>query len=208
MTEWRLFPEGTVPDFTTPEFFAAHGWVPPEHQLGHAERISMTADLVREMIAAHGCTTLSDLGCGDGSLLAALRDVEGVRMWGYDAGRENLTVGIAAGLDVREADLLTSDLEYGQMVTASEVLEHLVDPHGFLAKLPGEVLVVSSPSAETDEWHYVHHSWAWDLKGYRALVTGAGWKVVKQIDCDGLVNYHNGIERPQRFQAIAAVRRG
>ena len=208
MAEWRLFAEGTVPDFTTPEFFAAHPWVPPEHQLGHKERIAMTADLIRETLALFPCRTLSDLGCGDGSLLGLLRDLEDVRMWGYDAGLANLEQGRAHGLDVREADLLKGSLEYGEMVTASEVLEHMVDPHGFLAELPGNVLVVSSPSLETDTWHYVHHAWAWDLEGYAELVTKAGWRVVKQVDCDGLVNYHGGVEKPQRFQAVAAVRRG
>jgi hypothetical protein len=92
------------------------------------------------------------------------------------------------------------------MVTLSEVVEHLADPHQFLSTLPGDTLVVSSPSAETDEWHYADHAWAWDLDGYRDLVSNAGWHVVKQEECVGGTNNHGGIVREQRFQAIVARR--
>ena len=165
----------------------------------------MVAALVRRFITSHPVASVVDLGCGDGSLLNLLRDLP-LPMWGYDAGVENVQRATDFGLDVRRADLLSDPVEYGDLIVASEVVEHLLDPHKFIAALPGERLVVSSPSAETDEWHYEHHAWAWDLDGYAQLVRDAGWTVVEQVECSGGVNFHGGSCRPQRFQAIAAVR--
>ena len=207
MGEWQLFPPGTVPDFTTPEFFAAHRWVPPQHQIGHRQRTAMAARLIADVVAEYGCESVSDLGCGDGSLLEELAAV-GVHVptWGYDAGRANVARAQSRGLDVRQADLFSDELAYGDLVTACEVVEHLADPHSFVRGLPGRVIVLSSPSTETADWHYVHHAWAWDLDGYAELVTNAGWQIIRQVDCEGGINWHNGKPGNQRFQAIAAVR--
>lgn len=205
MTEWQLFEPGTVPHFTTPAFFEAHPWVDPAHQLGHAERTAMVADLIRAFVAGHDVTSLVDLGCGDGSLLGQIRDLP-LPMWGYDAGVANRERAAAAGLDARSADLLTSPLEYADLIVATEVVEHLVDPHGFIRSLPGDKLILSSPSAETGDWHYEHHAWAWDRDGYAALVESAGWTVVDHVECDAPDNFHGGVRRPQRFQAISAAK--
>lgn len=207
MTEWRLFPAGTVPDFTTPAFFEAHPWIDPIHQRGHAERTAMVADLVRKFVAEHKVTSIVDLGCGDGSLLGQIRDLPMIPMWGYDAGTQNVHRAQVAGLDVRPADLLTSPVEYGDLIVATEVVEHLLDPHHFIASLPGDKLILSSPSAETGDWHYVHHAWAWDMDGYAALAESCGWTIVDHVECDGQDNDHGGVRRPQRFQAMSLVRR-
>jgi len=208
VSEWQLFEPGTVPFFTTPEFFAAHPWVPPEQQGGHAERTAMVADLIHDIVLAEPFgLSLVDLGCGDGSLLSQIGHLP-ISTWGYDAGIENVKKARAADLDVYHADLLSDPQRYADISVASEVVEHLVDPHGFLRDLPGRYLVISSPSAETDEWHYLHHAWAWDLDGYVELVRGAGWHILDQVECDGGDNFHGGIRRPQRFQAICATRVG
>jgi hypothetical protein len=205
MTEWRLFPEGTIPDFTTVEFFEKHPWIAPAHQMGHRERTAMVATLIREFIADHPVGSISDLGCGDGSLLASISDLP-LSAWGYDAGKANVDQARSHGLDVRHANLMSPGLEYGELITASEVVEHLVDPHGFIAGLPGRALILSSPSAEDGDWHYEHHSWAWDMEGYAALVTGAGWTIIRHVECDAPDNFHGGVQRPQRFQALAAIK--
>lgn len=207
MTEWRLFPEGE-PFFTTLPFFQAHPWVAPGDQVGHPERIKMTAELVRRVVLEFGPASISDLGCGDGSLLAELRSLP-VPGWGYDAGWANVDHAVGFGLDVRHGDILApAELDLGELVVASEVVEHLLDPHGWLRGLPADLLVVTSPSAETDRWHYEHHAWAWDLDGYAELVTGCGWQVWAQVECDGGAAIHMGHRADQRFQAVAAVRPG
>lgn len=205
MSEWRLFSSGTVPVFTTREFFANHPWVPPEHQRGHAQRTAMVAELIADLHAKNPISSITDLGCGDGSLLTQLAHL-GVPSWGYDAGLGNVKQAVQSGLDVRQTDILAGGLEYGELVVASEVVEHLVDPHGFVANLPGRRIVLSSPSAENLFWHYVHHAWAWDIDGYRALVEDAGWTVIEHRECDAERTIHMGMSLPQRFQAIAAVR--
>jgi len=203
--EWRLFAEGTMPGCSTVPFFAAHPWTPPEAQSGHAERTAMVGEIVRDLAARNLFSSLSDLGCGDGRFLETVSDLP-VRAWGYDAGTANIAKAVSHGVDARRADILNDPLEYGDLVTACEVIEHLADPHAFVASLPGSMIVLSSPSAEDDTWYYPDHTWAWDLDGYAALVTGAGWTVVRHDECDGGVNHHFGIERPQRFQAVYAVR--
>lgn len=205
MAEWRLFEEGTVPEFTTPAFFAIHPWISPAHQLGHAQRMRMVEELICRVYTESSFTSLSDIGCGDGSLLDSLIDLP-VPMWGYDAGEANVAQALASGLDVRQADVLTGKLEYGDLIVATEIVEHLMDPHGFIADLPGTKLVLSSPSAETDEWHYEHHAWCWDLAGYHKLVEDGGWTVQYQTECLADVNHHNGETREQRFQAIFCTR--
>lgn len=211
MTEWRLFPDGTVPAFTTLEFFRNHAWVPPWGQAGHAERTGMVGALIRSLVGGEmpnvdPPASWTDLGCGDGSLLLSLRDLPVVAR-GYDAGRQNVIQAQVEGLDVRGADILRVDeFDEAGLVSACDVVEHLVDPHGWLAAVPSRLLAISSPSAETDEWHYVHHAWAWDVDGYRALVEGAGWTVLLQAETDAPATVHGGVVRPQRFQAIVAER--
>lgn len=205
MSEWRLFEEGTVPFFTEHEFFEAHPWIHPNHQMGHAERTAMVADLIRKVVPNYTVTSLVDLGCGDGSLLAQIRDLP-IPMWGYDAGVQNREQAHAAGLDVRPADLLTDSLDYADLIVATEVVEHLVDPYGFISALPGTKLILSSPSAEDGEWHYEHHAWAWDMKGYADLATSCGWTVIHHVECDAPDNFHGGVQRPQRFQALFVTR--
>lgn len=205
MTEWRLFEKGTTPRCSTLEFFEEHPWISPRDQHGHAERIAMVERLTRSVVETHDVTSISDLGCGDGSFLESIRDLP-VTMWGYDAGTANVRVARDKGLDVRQGDILSGALEYGDLITVNEVVEHLEDPHGFITSLPGSVVVLSSPSAETDEWHYYDHTWAWDMDGYAELLKGCGWDVVAHEECDGGVNHHNGVTRPQRFQGIVGVR--
>lgn len=204
MTEWKLF-DGTEPACSTIEFFETHPWVPPECQTGHAQRMEMVAKLIRSVLPEHQPASISDLGCGDGSLLGLIAGIP-VSMWGYDMGAENISMARARGLDVRRGDILSDEVEFGELIVCCEVVEHLAHPHEFLRGLPGSLLIVSSPSAETDEWHYADHTWAWDLDGYAALVEGGGWSVVRHVECDGGVNWHGGVEAPQRFQAIFAQR--
>jgi hypothetical protein len=211
--EWKLF--DTVP----PEPLAAiadRPWMRLEGQPGFTQRAAMVAGLVSLMLAAGDqITSLTDLGCGDGSLLAAIGQQPGVVMWGYEIGAGDVAHARSRGLEVRRADILADKLDYGDLIIASEVLEHLADPEGFLKGLPqaprrqyapGQFLLTSSPSLETGDWHNPIHAWAWDTEGYRDLLERSGWRVLYQAECDGGLNTFGGVTGPQRFQAIVAAR--
>jgi trans-aconitate methyltransferase len=186
---------------------AGRPWMNLAAQPGFGQRAQMVGDLVRVVARGHNDPpqTVTDLGCGDGALLATLPPW--LRCWGYEIGAGDVAHARARGLDVRQADILTGDLDYGDLLIASEVLEHLDDPAGFLRGLPGgRWLIVSSPSLETGDWHNDIHSWAWDMDGYAALLTRAGWEVVAHNDCPGGHNTFAGVTRRQRFQAVLARR--
>jgi trans-aconitate methyltransferase len=193
--EWRLFPEDQVPQYTKQVFFAGHPWVDPIGQRGHAARTDMVADLVADLVREHGIKSVSDLGCGDGSLLQKIQRRVPVEAWGYDLGRQNIHVATTLRMvDARSGNFLADDLEYGELIVATEVVEHLRDPRGFIRSLPGRMLVLSSPWDEDDRSHYEHHAWAWDEPGYRQMVEDCGWTVTEQRRC------------PEGFQAVYAVR--
>lgn len=178
--EWRLFPEGTVPEYTEPEWYATREHAPHLEQAGHRERLMVSAGLVAE--AAHGrnLSTVVDLGAGDGGLLSLLGPR--LRAWGYDLMPENLDAAKGRGVDVRLGDVVAGEIEWGQIAVCTEMLEHLVDPHAFVRRIAehAEVLVCSSPALERPGSAYEFHTWCWDFDGYRALVEQAGFAVRRQ----------------------------
>lgn len=210
MTEWKLFGD-EPPAFCDPANLAGQEWMDLEHQPGWQQRSQMVLEMARFVavgppvagIAAPASVT--DLGCGDGSLLALLATF-GLPAWGYEVGRGDVDAAGRRGLDVRQGDILAGDIEYGDLLIVTEVLEHLADPEAFLRGLPGRLLIVSSPSAETGDWHNPIHAWAWDMAGYAALLQRAGWTVLRHRECDGGPNTFGDVTGQQRFQAIFAAR--
>lgn len=201
MTEWKL--PGL--DDIRPD----RPWMRLEGQPGFAQRAKMVTGLAALVAALRPrIATVTELGCGDGSLLAMLPTaMPGLDAYlGYEIGSGDVEAARSRGLNVEQADILTGDLFYGDLLIASEVLEHLADPVAFLGALPDRVLIASSPSAETGTWHNPIHSWAWDLDGYRDLLGRSGWRVLYQAECGGGENTFGGVTGPQRFQAIVAAR--
>lgn len=133
--------------------------------------------------------TIVDLGAGDGALLSLLPPEihEQNRAWGYDIIEHDITYAkTVRDVDVRPANvreaLEAGELELGEVVVLTEVLEHMADPHGFLDLLAHEAqvryVVASSPYGETAERHEWNHAWCWDEQGYQAMFTAAGFDTV------------------------------
>ena len=187
--EWRLFPEGTVPEYTTAAWYAGREHAPHLEQVGHRDRLLHTASCVAQeamgLLGRGKPVTLVDLGAGDGGLLSLLGP--GIRAWGYDLQPTNLEAAKHRRVDVRYGDVLTDEIEWGQIAVATEMLEHLLDPHGFVRKIAehAQVLVCSSPRLETADEHYEFHTWAFDSVGYRALVEDNGWRVKRHTPVHG-----------------------
>ena len=193
MSEWRLFPEGVVPECTTAAWYEGRERAPHLEQDGHRQRIELTAEFVRSLADGYGLRSVSDLGCGDGGLLSLLAS-SGLSAWGYDLSPEAVKGAVERGVTAYQMDVVNDWPSLGDLAVAGEMLEHLVNPHAFVRRLRSgcAYAVASSPFTETAASHYEFHTWAWDLEGYRALFENSGWRVVRQ-------------ETVQSFQVIAAV---
>lgn len=191
--EAQLFEPGTIPEYSTPGWYAGRERAPHVDEPLHKGRINEALLLIRRISMVMGLRTLSDLGAGDGGLLQLLAD-DDMECWGYDLQQSNVDGAAERGVDVTLADIFTDQITYGQIVVATEMIEHLVDPHGFVrwVKDHARVLVASSPWTETDESHYDFHTWAWDMYGYRKLFEDAGWYVFAH-------------ERAGMFQVLMAI---
>lgn len=184
MAEWQLFDAGTVPEYATAEWYAERDAAPHLEQEGHRERLWLTAQMVGRA-ADRGAANIVDLGAGDGGLLQAVRELghHDLPAWGYDLQPTNVAAAAARGVDVTFLDFNVDDPEWADVAVAAEVIEHLVDPHGFVRRIHDAgvpYLVASSPYTETPEAHYGYHLWAWDLPGYKAMIEAAGWRVLFQ----------------------------
>lgn len=211
MGEWRLFEEGTVPEWTTPGWYAGRERAPHLEQELHRPRLMEAAAQAAAAAVEHGAKTLVDLGAGDGGLLQLLqREAPTLDAWGYDLQQTNVDGAAQRGVTVYLGDVIegveylgesedgtrqTMPTQWADMAVATEMLEHLVDPHGFVRTIAEHcrVLVASSPHTERPGAAYGFHTWAWDVDGYRALLQHGGFEVVRH-------------ETVGMFQVITGVR--
>jgi SAM-dependent methyltransferase len=189
---WRLFEAGAVPECATAEWYAGREAAPHlEQPGGHRERLLLTHRHVAALAAEHGLSSVVDLGCGDGGLLSLL---EGVDAWGYDLCPANVEAAGRRGVKVELLDLVADEPRWAEVAVATELLEHLIDPHGFLRRIRERCrfLVCSSPADETPDQHPDYHLWAFDTAGYQELLIGTGWRPLRH-------------QLVGRFQVISAV---
>ncbi len=189
MAEYKLF---NTPHSHDAEFYKNREAVDHIEQDFHKQRMIQAKEVVEYFIRA-GFTSVTDIGCGTGGLLGALKG-QPATMWGYDLcpkaveyGQENYDV------DIQVVDFVNEPIAFGEVVIMTEVLEHLVDPDALLrraAVADARRIVASSPVDETPQQHYEHHLWAWDMAGYKQLFERNGWEVLqhRRIDwCQFLV---------------------
>jgi hypothetical protein len=195
MTEHRLFDPAEPPEWLGPEW-----WRDREHcdHLGsptgaHVTRLREAADLAYRAVGMlpldQKWPHVVDLGAGDGALLSLLPVPLRERSFGYDVINNDIIYAQRArGVELRPTSNLFDDLDYehfelGPVVVLTEVLEHMADPHSFLAKLHARpevrYVVASSPHSETPAQHEWNHAWAWGCRGYLAMFRAAGFKGVE-----------------------------
>lgn len=189
MTESRLFdPE------EPPEWLDSAWWTNTpncNHLDNRVHRARLEAAGAAAVGAAIGQRTncIVDLGAGDGGLLSILPEPFRSSSYGY----EIITDSVRYANEVRQvrvlkADVLSDELDLGKVAVATEMLEHLADPHGFVKKLFEDgrvnVFIASSPHSETDQHHEWNHAWAWDREGYADLIRQGGWTISHQFDAE------------------------
>lgn len=117
---------------------------------------------VRSLSPGHG--KWLDYGSGNGGLVRHLRSAGHREAYGFDEGAWSATAR-AAGIPILDRDGLEGHAGTFDVITAIEVLEHLVDPLDALRRLrrmarPGALLFVTTGNAaraprELCDWRYV-----------------------------------------------------
>ena len=181
VSEWKLW-TGDPPEYSTPAWYAERERAAHlENGGGDTARLQMAASWINAISPA----TVVDLGAGDGGLLSLIDP--GIACWGYDLQPSNVAGAKERGVEVVLADVLNDAIGWGELAVATEMLEHLVDPHGFVRDIESSILIASSPMMETDQNHYEFHLWAWDMDGYRRLLEQGGYQIVRHEPIGGTI---------------------
>jgi 2-polyprenyl-3-methyl-5-hydroxy-6-metoxy-1,4-benzoquinol methylase len=184
-----------VPEYTTAEWYRTRERAPHLEQAGHRDRLFKTAELAQQLLPPGGNHSVVDLGCGDGGLLSLLK---AEKKRGYDLSPEAVKAACELrGVPAQLLDVVNEEPQWGYLTIATEMLEHLVDPHAMVRRIynSSQAVVASSPWNECPpQQHYEFHTWAWDKPGYRSMFEAAGWRVVAH-------------EVVQTFQILSAVKR-
>lgn len=196
--EYRRFPPGESPvstfDFHEHRERAAH-----LEQGIHHGRMVTALDLVARVANSFVPINVVDLGCGDGGLVSLIKKLNNVeRVRGYDFQPSNSAGWIERGV-TENCSALNFVENWSEVVPAdvyviTEVLEHLEDPHGMVRYIHdrGAAIVCSSPWMEYEGNIDACHAWAWDMPGYKQMLTNAGFNVIESRR-EGIFQVHLGV---------------
>jgi SAM-dependent methyltransferase len=151
--------------------------------------------LVRKHVSGK---TILDVGCGDGVFLSTLSD-EWLKQ-GLEPSVSGASLARKKNLDVTRATLETSPRLYqADLISALDVIEHVIDPHRFVESLkrhmrPGGVLLLLTGDAGSyaaklagPQWSYLRwcgHISVFSQSGLRELVQSHGFEVLSWGRCE------------------------
>jgi SAM-dependent methyltransferase len=145
------------------------------------------ASVIRDLLKKERPSSIADLGCGDGGLLAQIREIlPGAKYAGIDLSVTQIEENRRRlpGIEWYSGDIENESFTLPHRfaaVVSSEVIEHLADPAKFLTALrritiPGSMLVLSTQSGRIGETEkYVGHLRHFSQKEMIELLTQTGW---------------------------------
>lgn len=152
-------------------------------------------NVLRRVSPGGNSGTVVDVGTGEGMFMRAARAAGGNwKLIGTDYSDVNVSRLKADGFDARSGTLDGVGIEPGSVdvVWASHVIEHMIDPVAFLQTVwrylkPGGALVVFIPSQTTlrarlgtSTWHQVNppgHLWGFRPETFRPIIERSGFRI-------------------------------
>lgn len=130
--------------------------------------------------------TIGDFGCGNGGLLDFLtKNLEGIKLYGYDLMPTNVEYAQSKGLDVKLKDITKDGLEWPNLIIMTEVLEHLENPRAFLERIPENTFVIATvPLFDTPEQHDSCHLWIWTEDDFFNMFKECDFEIIRQGKID------------------------
>jgi len=203
----RFFDPDKPRDVYSPEFYLNREAADHLYQRPSALRLHLLAGYAAYLMRFERLLTAADFGCGTGGLLLLLSDqlanclmVEGYNtiaatplewpvLWGYDLQPLNVDMAMSRGIDAKVLDFTTAldeDITWPELLIMTETLEHLLDPAGFLERIPGGTQVLFSvPLLDDGKKHDSTHLWGWTDDSFPRMCEQAGITVARWHELEG-----------------------
>lgn len=173
------------------DFYANHYHVEHQQSIGresYVARYEHDLQVARQRLSTYGVSEkespVLDVGCGNGAFVAACREL-GIESYGIDLGNITDNPYVVTGKSLLAADLPADKFS---LITLHDVLEHLVHPTAYLAKIKGLLadngkLIIDYPRyyhpAGKHHWRTLEHLWYHTTGQLISLLEDYGFTTVR-----------------------------